>query len=143
MALHSISAHSLLWRSLLAGKRRYAEIASDPMPDNGDRGLGSQLSRQSSSHCLLSSQESRPFPFQLGPTIRPYALLTVSILLLISPETLHYLREIHHMLKDELHVWLSATLILLKNQRFVIASTTVVLGSQNTLAIPALWHSER
>lgn len=44
------------------------------------------------------------------------------------------------MLMDVLHVWLSAMLLLLKSEYFVIASTTLLQGSQNMWAMSALWH---
>lgn len=74
------------------------------------------------------------------PTIRPHAVLATCALLLASPETLSNLREIHHMLKDDLYVQLLVMLILLKNQYVLITRTTLTQGSQSTLAMPALWH---
>lgn len=44
------------------------------------------------------------------------------------------------MLKDVLFVWLSGMLILLKSESFVIASSTLLQGSQNMWAMSALWH---
>ena len=141
MAVHSISAHSLPWKSLLMGIRRYAEAASDPMPNKLGQRLGFTEPNSSSRAAATAYRPvkraeifSQILPLDLN------ALLTATILLLTPPEMLYYLREIHHVPKDELHVWLSAMLILLKNQYFVIASTTLIQESQNILLIPALRH---
>lgn len=141
MAVHSISAHSPPWISPLAGIRRYAERASDPVPNKwGQRLMFTEPNSPGRAAATAYHPVKKADLFSQVLQLRPCALLTASILLLTSPETLYYLREIHHTLKDKLHVWLSATLILLRNQYFVIAGTTLIQGSENMFTIPALGH---
>lgn len=97
MAVHSISACSLLWRSLLASIRRYAEGASDPLPNKWGQRLGfSGPSSPGRAAAAAYCPVKRADLLRSDPTVRPHALLTASIL--TSPVMLYYLRGIDHTL---------------------------------------------
>lgn len=94
--------------------RGYAKGAPNLQPNKGGSEAwvhGAWTIRQGSRHCLLSSQESRAY--HQTPCFNSNLCL-----LLVSPEMLSNLREIHHILRDGLYAQSLVMLILLKNQYF-------------------------